>query len=59
LQSTQTEKRADTPATTSKTKVKKQAAVKQSAEGVGSVSVSPDTLFVAGVENVPGFSSYA
>lgn len=59
LQSTQTESRAEAAASTKNPKVKKQAAVKQSAEGVGSVSASPDTLFIAGVENVPGFSSYA
>jgi polyhydroxyalkanoate synthesis regulator phasin len=49
LQSTQTESRAETPASTKKQKVKKQAAVKQSAEGVGSVSISPNTPAIAGV----------
>lgn len=49
LQSTQTENRAEAPATNTKPKVKKQAAVKQSAEGVGSVSISPNTPAIAGV----------
>ena len=56
LQSTQTESRAETPASTKKQKVKKQAAVQQSEEGVGSVSMFPDTPAVAGVNAIPGFS---
>jgi len=58
LQGTQTENRDETPATTEKPKVKKQAGVKQSAAGFGSVSVFPDTLSVAGLKGILEFSPH-
>ena len=59
LQSTQTESRAEAPASTKNPKVKKQAAVQQSAEGVGSVSVFPDAPAVAGVNGFLRFLPHA
>ncbi len=59
LQSTQTESRAEAPANTKNPKVKKQAAVQQSAEGVGSVSVFPDAPAEAGANGFFGFSPHA